>query len=217
MWQSRLIKNVIACIALSSAAILGTASSAHAATCGSASSGDPVISGSCIWDKTDVENFTTIAYEGDWSGSLLGIFDGDTVGSTYLPVDLSSGADTITYSQPASDWWITNENGQSLNIGATTEVIFGVSRDSGATWSSETQSEFLTSSAYKLTFTNSVPVLTSSSSSPLVLLETDLAPTGTFDGELPPNSQPVPVPAAIWLFGSGLLGLIGIGRQRKAT
>ena len=81
MWQSRLIKNVIACIALSSAAILGTASSAHAATCGSASSGDPVISGSCIWDKTDVENFTTIAYEGDWSGNLLPdlILPGETV------------------------------------------------------------------------------------------------------------------------------------------
>lgn len=26
----------------------------------------------------------------------------------------------------------------------------------------------------------------------------------------------VPVPAAVWLFGSGLLGLIGLGRQRKA-
>ena len=29
------------------------------------------------------------------------------------------------------------------------------------------------------------------------------------------NANPVPVPAAIWLFGSGLLGLIGIGRRKK--
>jgi len=28
---------------------------------------------------------------------------------------------------------------------------------------------------------------------------------------------PVPVPAAAWLFGSGLMGLIGIGRRRKAS
>ena len=28
--------------------------------------------------------------------------------------------------------------------------------------------------------------------------------------------QPVPVPAAVWLFGSGLLGLVGIARRRKA-
>jgi len=28
--------------------------------------------------------------------------------------------------------------------------------------------------------------------------------------------QPVPVPAAVWLFGSGLIGLIGIARRKKA-
>ena len=28
--------------------------------------------------------------------------------------------------------------------------------------------------------------------------------------------QPIPVPAAVWLFGSGLLGLVGIARRRKA-
>ena len=26
---------------------------------------------------------------------------------------------------------------------------------------------------------------------------------------------PVPVPAAVWLFGSGLLGLLGVARRRK--
>jgi len=30
------------------------------------------------------------------------------------------------------------------------------------------------------------------------------------------NSSPVPVPAAVWLFGSGLVGLAGIARRRKA-
>ena len=27
---------------------------------------------------------------------------------------------------------------------------------------------------------------------------------------------PVPVPAAVWLFGSGLLGLIGVAKRKKA-
>jgi hypothetical protein len=27
----------------------------------------------------------------------------------------------------------------------------------------------------------------------------------------------IPIPAAVWLFGSGLLGLIGIARRRKAV
>lgn len=30
-------------------------------------------------------------------------------------------------------------------------------------------------------------------------------------------NNPVPVPAAVWLFGSGLLGLIGIARRRKSA
>ena len=28
--------------------------------------------------------------------------------------------------------------------------------------------------------------------------------------------QPIPVPAAVWLFGSGLIGLVGLARRRKA-
>jgi len=30
------------------------------------------------------------------------------------------------------------------------------------------------------------------------------------------NGAPVPLPAAVWLFGSGLIGLVGVGRRRKA-
>ena len=31
-----------------------------------------------------------------------------------------------------------------------------------------------------------------------------------------PVVSAVPVPAAVWLFGSGLIGLIGIARRKKA-
>jgi hypothetical protein len=31
-----------------------------------------------------------------------------------------------------------------------------------------------------------------------------------------PGTAPVPLPAAVWLFGSGLLGLVGVGRRRIA-
>jgi hypothetical protein len=36
-------------------------------------------------------------------------------------------------------------------------------------------------------------------------------------GVLSIGSSPVPLPAAVWLFGSGLLGLIGVGRRKVAA
>lgn len=36
-----------------------------------------------------------------------------------------------------------------------------------------------------------------------------------FNANLIPTPKAVPVPAAVWLFGSGLLGLVGVARRRK--
>ena len=41
-----------------------------------------------------------------------------------------------------------------------------------------------------------------------------LNPTGAIP---PPPGAPVPIPPALWLFGSGLLGLVGIARRKKAA
>ena len=38
-----------------------------------------------------------------------------------------------------------------------------------------------------------------------------------FNAPLPPGLNPVPVPAAVWLFGTALIGLIGFGKRRKAA
>jgi len=35
-------------------------------------------------------------------------------------------------------------------------------------------------------------------------------------GVMDPIHTAVPVPAAVWLFGSGLLGLVGVARRKKA-
>jgi len=40
-----------------------------------------------------------------------------------------------------------------------------------------------------------------------------ITPTGLFDGSVTVSA--VPVPAAVWLFASGLIGLIGVGKSRR--
>ena len=45
------------------------------------------------------------------------------------------------------------------------------------------------------------------------VIHTDAGQISSFDAHL----VPVPVPPAVWLFGSGLLGLIGIARHKKAA
>jgi hypothetical protein len=42
----------------------------------------------------------------------------------------------------------------------------------------------------------------------------EVSANGTLTVGNPP--PPVPLPAAVWLFGSGLLGLLGVGRRRAA-
>jgi hypothetical protein len=41
--------------------------------------------------------------------------------------------------------------------------------------------------------------------------------TLTLAGNAATSPPPVPLPAAVWLFGSGLLGLVGVSRRRKAA
>lgn len=43
-----------------------------------------------------------------------------------------------------------------------------------------------------------------------------LAPNCDFGIDCTPPPSAVPVPAAVWLFGSGLLGLVGVARRRKS-
>jgi hypothetical protein len=46
-------------------------------------------------------------------------------------------------------------------------------------------------------------------------IHTDLNPGGEIRGQVL-GARVVPVPAAVWLFGSGLLGLVGIARRKRS-
>jgi hypothetical protein len=50
-----------------------------------------------------------------------------------------------------------------------------------------------------------------------VLGSLELYANGTLATLSSGGGSSVPIPAAVWLFGSGLLGLAGIGRRRNTT
>ena len=65
------------------------------------------------------------------------------------------------------------------------------------------------------TFNAFIPIVLSFNGDGTGSVFADAGALGTASGPL--TYSPVPVPAAAWLFGSGLLGLAGIGRSRKAA
>jgi len=46
--------------------------------------------------------------------------------------------------------------------------------------------------------------------------EVDIYSWAVHEGNIGPAGPIVPIPAAVWLFGSGLLGLVGMARRKKA-
>lgn len=81
---------------------------------------------------------------------------------------------------------------------------FTLGSTNNQTYWSSTETGILNSQAYTLNFTNGVNT---------IITKTTRAPYAwaVHDGDV------VPIPPALWLFASGLLGLLGIARHKKAA
>jgi hypothetical protein len=123
------------------------------------------------------------------SSTLLAMFDDSDV--TYAGSSLDIPVpELITFSGPDGfgDWTATNEAAVSLNLTGSPNFILGISTDGGTTWSGDTSVSSVGANAYNVTFSDGT------------VLEVDV--------------RIVPIPAAVWLFGSGILGLVAVGRRR---
>ena len=130
---------------------------------------------------------------GDLLGAQLAIFDDQD--QSYLGSSLGvSIGDVVGFAGPngLGDHTATNTNtATAINLTDSSNFILGLSTDSGASWIPDASVVSLGANAYSVTF-------------------------GTGANVIEVDVQIVPVPPAVWLFGSGL-GLLGWLRRRQTA
>jgi len=119
------------------------------------------------------------------------VFDDGAANLQIAPNLQLASSDLLTFTQNinGTDWDITGTNG-TLTVSNTTNFLFAESV--GGVFSQESSASLLGPNNWRLVFGSGAQ-----------LQAVDV--------------RPVPVPAAVWLFGSGLLGLVGIARRKKAA
>lgn len=137
-------------------------------------------------------------------GRDFAIFDDDDLGAFLNPLGLNQGGIAITTIDTVNNgdgtWTFTNTNTSgTLSVDDPGAFAFGYTDDSGANWSATAES-----------WTEILPTIWA--------IEYAYNPGVVKTAFLKvAHVSLVPVPAAVWLFGSGLIGLIGIARRKKAA
>lgn len=148
------------------------------------------------WEPTDGDVNYSFTLDGGYSLAMFDLGDFDATKTSPLLIDngADSGADTVDIVASGSDFTATSVvSSNSITLFDDAQFVIAVT-DNGGNWYEPTS--WVESSPgtniYDVTFVNGM------------VLSIDAAPTV------------VPLPAAAWLFGSGLLGMIGVARRRVA-
>lgn len=142
----------------------------------------------------------SLTERGDYSlngdGSAVGIGGQLRVFSMNDPINVEDSS----FITSASNLAINDNHYHNWTAGAGVDLT-------GAQWAK--------TSAVNMTLENILEATTSGTSPSKAYIEKKFAGVGITVGLVPPAS--VPVPAAAWLFGSGLFGLIGVARRERAV
>ena len=128
---------------------------------------------------------------GDLAGGMLAMFDDSD--QSYLGASLGIPVPSIVgIAGPTGtgDFIATNELANTLTLTGSSNFILGLSVDNGVSWLADSAIIPQGANSFTVQFSNGGSVL-----------EVDV--------------QVIPIPAAAWLFVSGLLGLIGFSRKVK--
>jgi len=132
---------------------------------------------------------------GDLTGAQLAIFDDSDQSYQGLSLDVQIG-DIVGFAGPNGfgDHTATNTTtALSLTLTGSDNFILGLSTDNGANWLADTNVIQLGANGYRVEFLDGL--------NNVIQVDVQVIPA-------------IPVPAAVWLFGSGLLGLVGIARRK---
>ena len=133
---------------------------------------------------------------GDLAGGILAIFDDSDQAYAGLLLNVQLG-DVVGISGPngSGDHTATNTttNG-TLTLTGCDNFILGLSIDGGTSWLADSSVTSIGANSYTVSFENGASV---------IQVDVQVIPA-------------IPVPAAVWLFASGMLGLVGGAVRKKA-
>ena len=171
-----------------------------ASTAASAATVDPT-----VWAPTNEDvDFIQLDLMGlTTNGGMLAMFDEADFGGDALVI--GAGGGHVTFTASGSDWIaqyfdVNNLAGDSITLTGDRNFVLGIKW-----W------DFL---GYH---PDSSWAVTSSPDSYLITFDGFNGPESPITGStLAVDVKVVPVPAAVWLFGSGLIGLVGVARRKRA-
>jgi hypothetical protein len=138
------------------------------------------------------------------NGGTLALFDDDT-GFAGPALEIGQNGGHVVFSDNGDGSWgaevfdVTNTSGGSITLSNDANFILGI--DWGSGYFGDTNS-----------------TLTSSPDTYLIVFSgVDSQERPIRGNTLAVDLAPIPVPAAVWLFGSGLIGLAGVARRKKSA
>jgi len=154
---------------------------------------------STIFAPTDGDvNFLNSTIDLD-ANTQVAIFNVGDLGGTNNTIVLNDvySASLAEFSVSGGNYLVDSKAGPSdpvfdtMTLLGTDNFILGLTKDSGTNWVTDIGYTSLGGSLYNVHFSDGS------------LLQVDV--------------QVVPVPAAVWLFGSGLIGLVGLARRKQSV
>ena len=153
------------------------------------------------------------------ANAVVWIPDTNSDDGTYQDITfISDGISSVTYDLVFYDAGATPVigNADTITIDDFTAVIVDISDPAPHTATAGTESALLGDTAeFELALYDGATFIEVTSWTAILPGNTYDIQFGELSGELKGvDLAPIPVPAAVWLFGSGLLGLVGIARRR---